>query len=215
MAFPDIYQSSRSNGVIVLENKLNSTPVIKEKTAFYMNQMLQNVVTNGTGVNARLSNMPAAGKTGTTDDDYDRWFAGYTSYYTAVVWYGFDQNKTIVTKSGTSPAVPLWKAVMEKIHNLEPGSSSPSGTLVKASYCSIPESSRSRMPRRHRGSRVATGTFFNGVPTGDVDYIISTRRQGSSRHLVSAEGSNASRCSTSTGGSHIGVKRAQVYHSGL
>jgi penicillin-binding protein 1A len=193
--FPNrgVYNHSRtytkvvdSNGVIVLENKLNSTPVIKEKTAFYMNQMLQNVVTNGTGINARLSNMPSAGKTGTTDDDYDRWYAGYTSYYTAVVWYGFDQNKTIVTKSGTSPAVPLWKAVMEKIHeNLEPREFfTPSGTLVKASYCL--DSGKAAGPACRadiRGSRVATGTFFNeDVPTEVCDvhkyvYIDSETRQ--------------------------------------
>ncbi|MGI6577673.1 MAG: PBP1A family penicillin-binding protein [Eubacteriales bacterium] len=176
--FPNrgIYNKSRtytkvldSNGQVVLDNSLTSTPVIKEKTAFYMNQMLQNVVTNGTGVNARLSNMPAAGKTGTTDDDYDRWFAGYTPYYTCVVWYGFDENKTIVPVSGTSPAVPLWKAVMEKIHeNLEPTEFfTPSGTLVKASYCkdsglAPTEACRSDI----RGSRVATGTFFaEDVPT--------------------------------------------------
>jgi len=171
--FPNrgVYNHSRtytkvvdSNGTTVLENSLNSTPVIKEKTAYYMNLMLQNVVTNGTGVNARLKNMPSAGKTGTTDDDYDRWYAGYTPYYTAVVWYGFDENKTIVTKSGTSPAVPLWQAVMAKIHeNLETKEFfTPSGTLVKASYCL--DSGKAPGPACRediRGSRVATGTFFS------------------------------------------------------
>jgi len=171
--FPNrgVYNHSRtytkvvdSNGVTVLENPLNSTPVIKEKTAYYMNLMLQNVVTNGTGINARLKNMPSAGKTGTTDDDYDRWYAGYTPYYTAVVWYGFDENKTIVTKSGTSPAVPLWQAVMSKIHeNLEAREFfTPSGTLVKASYCL--DSGMAPGPACRddiRGSRVATGTFFS------------------------------------------------------
>jgi|LSQX01.1.fsa_nt_gb penicillin-binding protein 1A len=159
-----------SDGQMVLENTLAGTPVIKEKTAFYMNQMLQYVVTNGTGINARLPNMPSGGKTGTTDDDFDRWYAGYTPYYTCIVWYGFDVNKTIVPVSGTSPAVPLWKAVMEKVHeNLEPVEFfQPSGTVVKASYCRdsglVPtDACRNDI----RGSRVSTGTFLaEDVPTG-------------------------------------------------
>ena len=50
-----------------------------------MNSMLQNVVTSGTGTSARLSGMTAAGKTGTTTDDYDRWFVGYTPYYLSLI----------------------------------------------------------------------------------------------------------------------------------
>ena len=171
--FPNkgIYNKSRtytkvedSSGKVVLDNQQSSTPVIKEKTAYYMNVLLQNVVTNGTGINARLENMPAAGKTGTTDDDYDRWFAGYTPYYTCVVWYGFDVNQTIVTKSGSSPAVPLWKAVMAKINADLPKKDffTPSGTLVKASYCRDSGDAPTEACRNDiRGSRVATGTFFS------------------------------------------------------
>lgn len=170
--FPNrgIYSESRtytkvvdSNGLTVLEKPQNSVPVLKEKTAYYMNALLQNVVTNGTGSNARLKNMPSAGKTGTTDDDYDRWYAGYTPYYVGIVWYGFDENKTIVTASGTSPAVPLWKAVMDKIHaQLEPKEFfTPSGTLVHASYCLDSGLAPTEACRNDiRGSRVATGTFF-------------------------------------------------------
>lgn len=197
--FPNrgIYNKSRtytkvldSNGKLVLENSLVSTPVVKEKTAFYMNLMLQNVVTNGTGVNARLSNMPAAGKTGTTDDDYDRWFAGYTPYYTCVVWYGFDENRTIVPVSGTSPAVPLWKEVMEKIHaDLEPADFfTPSGTLVKASYCRDSGLAPTEACRNDiRGSRVATGTFFaEDVPTAPCNVHKYVTIDSESQQLANA-----------------------------
>ncbi len=169
-----IYTKSRtftqildSSGNVVIDNSAEQVAVIKEKTAYYMNVLLQNVVTRGTGINARLDNMPSAGKTGTTNDDYDRWYVGYTPYYTCTVWYGFDTNQTI--QSATSPAVPLWKAVMSRIHEgLEPKSFfEPSTELVSASYCldsgMIPsEACRSDI----RGSRVATGSFYpEDVPT--------------------------------------------------
>lgn len=61
--------------------------------------------------------MSVAGKTGTTSDDNDRWFAGYTPYYTAVVWCGYDQPETIyLTNNYTNPSARLWHAVMEPLH---------------------------------------------------------------------------------------------------
>ena len=59
-------------------------------TAWYITDMLQNTVSYGSGTAAALENMPVAGKTGTTTSDFDRWFAGYTPYYTGVVWCGYD-----------------------------------------------------------------------------------------------------------------------------
>ena len=61
-----------------------------------------------------------AAKTGTTDEDYDRWLCGFTPYYTAATWYGYDYNET-VRYGVTNPAGLLWDGVMEKIHQgLEP-----------------------------------------------------------------------------------------------
>lgn len=154
-----------ANGRVILEHGDEGTAVIAESTAFYMNNMLQNVVTSGTGIYARLSNMPAAGKTGTTDDDYDRWFVGYTPYYSCAVWYGFDYNHQIKTVSGTSPAVPLWKAVMEKIHeNLETKDffTPETGDIVKVGFCRDSGLLATDACRADsRGSRVLTGTFYS------------------------------------------------------
>jgi penicillin-binding protein 1A len=74
--------------------------------------MLQTVVTQGTGTSAAIDGMSVAGKTGTTDDDYDRWFVGYTPYYTAAVWTGYDRSSRIT--SGFNPATVLWQEVMSK-----------------------------------------------------------------------------------------------------
>lgn len=154
-----------SSGNIILEHSDEGTAVISERTAFYMNNMLQNVITHGTGVYARLENsMPAGGKTGTTDDDYDRWFVGYTPYYSCAVWYGFDYNHQIKTVSNTSPAVPLWKAVMDKLHeNLEKKEffTPENEEIVKVGYCRDSGLLASDACRADtRGSRVLTGTFY-------------------------------------------------------
>ncbi len=178
-----------SNGEVILENGDEGAAVLKESTAFYMNNLLTNVMVNGTGVNARLSNIVSAGKTGTTDDDYDRWFVGYTPYYSCAVWYGFDYNHTIKTVTNTSPAVPLWKAVMEKLHeNLEKKEffTPENEEIVKISYCRDSGMLASDACRADvRGSRVLTGTFISS----DVPHEVCTMHQyvricGESGHLA-------------------------------
>ena len=103
-----------SNGETVFENNASPTPAITEKTAYWMTDILQDAVKNGTGRGARLSSMPCAGKTGTTTDAKDRWFVGYTPYYVGAVWTGFSHPAKI-NISG-NPAANVWKQVMESIH---------------------------------------------------------------------------------------------------
>ena len=100
---------------VILENESESHVAMKETTAYLMTQMLQNAVNAGTGTQAKFSGMPIAGKTGTTSDNYDRYFAGYTPYYSAAVWTGYKYNAKI-SYSGGNPAITMWKKVMEKIH---------------------------------------------------------------------------------------------------
>ena len=88
---------------------------MSEATPATMLDCLQSVVNVGTGTPARLPNMPVGGKTGTTDDDIDRWFVGVTPYYTAAVWVGYDVQQTI-TGYAVNPAAALWKAVMSEAH---------------------------------------------------------------------------------------------------
>ena len=76
--------------------------------------MLFNAVNAGTGTEARLSNMPVAGKTGTTTADCDRWFVGFTPYYVAAVWTGYDTPEKISCYG--NPAAQIWRSVMAPIH---------------------------------------------------------------------------------------------------
>ena len=79
-----------------------------------MTDLLRNAVNSGTGTGARLANMPAAGKTGTTSSNKDRWFVGYTPYYVGAVWTGYSRPARI--RVSGNPAANIWKQVMALIH---------------------------------------------------------------------------------------------------
>ncbi len=103
------------DGKVILENKADSQEVMKPVAANTILSCLRSVTSAGTGTPANFSSMPLGGKTGTTDDDKDRWFMGFSPYYTAGVWVGYDQPKQI-TGYGTNPAIVLWKEVMKEAH---------------------------------------------------------------------------------------------------
>ena len=103
-----------SAGNVVLENPARTIVAFKANTAWNMTDMLYNAVNAGTGTEARLSNMPVAGKTGTTTANRDRYFVGYTPYYVAAVWTGYDTPE-YMNFSG-NPAAQIWKLIMAPIH---------------------------------------------------------------------------------------------------
>lgn len=95
--------------------------IYKQNAARMMTDMLTGVLTNGTGKGLALSDMPSAGKTGTTNDQKDGWFAGYTRYYTTSVWVGYDMPRKMDKLMGSTYPGTIWKNFMESIHeNLEP-----------------------------------------------------------------------------------------------
>lgn len=152
-----------SNGETVLDNRPQTTVAIQEKNAWYMNTCLQNVVRSGTGSRAKLANgQPAAGKTGTTTDDYDRWFVGYTPYYCGGAWFGFDDPKKIALAESTNPALAMWKLVMDRLHeDLETKDFFTLENTKKASYCldsGMAPSENCKLDPR--GNRVASGVFY-------------------------------------------------------
>ena len=103
-----------SDGNVVLENEAESSVAMKDTTAALMNSLLQEVVNGGTGYEGRISGMHVAGKTGTTNNDQDRYFVGYTPYYSCAVWVGYVHNQRIVASG--NPAASMWQKVMSRIH---------------------------------------------------------------------------------------------------
>lgn len=105
-----------SEGNELLSNSVSAEIAMSESTAYIMSMMLREVVTSGTGGGAQLpSGIFTAGKTGTTSNNNDRWFVGYTPYYTAAVWYGYDSPQSI--KASGNPCISVWKKVMTEIHS--------------------------------------------------------------------------------------------------
>lgn len=106
---------------IVLETTGEEKEVYKPNAARMMTDMLVSVIQSGTGRGLDLGNMPCAGKTGTTNDNKDGWFVGYTDYFTTSVWVGYDMPKELPGLSGASYPGSIWKSFMEQLHfGLEP-----------------------------------------------------------------------------------------------
>ena len=125
------------DGNIILDNTISETrQVFKETTAYLLTSAMEDTLIRGTGTAARFSGMSMAGKTGTASDDLDVWFAGYTPYYTATTWTGYDDNNTKLSGAGLSLSKTMWKKVMSAIHeNLPSKSFETPPNIVQATVC--------------------------------------------------------------------------------
>ena len=129
-----VKQIRTSSGALLYEAKPETRTVATPQQAYLMKSMLQDVVSKGTGARARMSNQAVAGKTGTTNDDKDIWFVGFTPYYTGAVWIGEDLPRSLNTTSDIPTA--LWGKIMNKAHSNLPSKSftMPSG-IVGLAIC--------------------------------------------------------------------------------
>ncbi len=103
------------DGNVLLENEILTRQVIKPTTAWLLTSAMQDVVKKGTGAKVNFGGMDIAGKTGTTSNNVDVWFAGYTPYYTAAAWAGYDNN-VHMNSNETAIAKNLWRQCMSRIH---------------------------------------------------------------------------------------------------
>ena len=145
-----------------------------------MTRILQNVVSHGTAAGITLDQkINLAGKTGSTNDDKDRYFAGFSPYYVAACWFGYDTPKYL-GKFYSNPAMIAWEKVMEKIHQkyfdaakngIEPLKTFDYSNLVQVAVCTdsglIPGPN---CEKDLRGSRISYGWFVKGnEPTDTCD----------------------------------------------
>ncbi len=89
--------------------------VLKERTAWLLTSAMEDVLTSGTGRSADFGSTMTAGKTGTTSDENDVWFCGYTPSYTATVWVGYDNNEDLTTSEEQGLAKTIWREVMQEL----------------------------------------------------------------------------------------------------
>ena len=125
-------------GNVLIDNTPEETEVIKESTAWLLTNAMEDVVKYGTATNCQLSNMPVAGKTGTTDTYNDLWFVGYTPYYCCAVWSGYDNNEKIPSDyMSRNFHKLLWQKVMSRLHeDLDYKDFEQPPTVEKESVCS-------------------------------------------------------------------------------
>jgi len=135
--------------------------------------MLRSAVTSGTGSRAKLdsgnSQIPVAGKTGTTSDRKDAWFVGYTPYYVASVWIGYDMPEAL--SDGSTTAAILWQKVMSRIHEgYSPKDFERPEGLVSANICT----KSGKLAGEYcgldpRGSTVRSELFIKGTEPQSTD----------------------------------------------
>jgi penicillin-binding protein 1A len=126
-----------SDGNVILEPNQKSERVMSEQNAYIEKNILTAPVTgaNGTATYCAISGMDVAAKTGTTNNDYDRWLCGFTPYYTAATWFGYEYSSKV--KSSGNPAGKIWDAVMTEIHKgLEGKRFEEPEDIVLAAICS-------------------------------------------------------------------------------
>lgn len=157
------------DGNTVLETSQATRTVMSRATAYVVKEILTQPVKSGTATYCSISNMSVAAKTGTTDDNFDRWLCGFTPYYAAATWYGYDYNLE-VKWSGTNPAGLLWSRIMRPIHSGLASkyfsSTRPEG-VVTAKVCKCSGLlATEECEQDPRGSQVYTEYFVKGtVPT--------------------------------------------------
>lgn len=157
-----------NDGRILLEKKSESEIVMTEQTAYLVRELMQAAAKQTYGSSAKINNgaVPVAGKTGTTSDDYDRWFIGITPHYIGGVWFGYSEP-TRLRGLSKNPALGLWGVAMKKIlaaKKLNSGSFNTPSNIVQAQFCI--DSGMAPGPYCNldpRGNRIKTAAFVSGT----------------------------------------------------
>ena len=163
------YKVTDVNGNIILENEYHGEVVISEDNAIIMTKMLQNVLSNGTAKSITLQKkVDCAGKTGTTQDNCDRWYIGYTPYYVGGIWYGYEYPKPL-SASTNKICIETWDKIMTKLHQKYISEQSlksfgMSENIVTAEYCKDSgELICEACEKDPRGERTEIGYFIKGT----------------------------------------------------
>ena len=191
------YKVTDANGNIILENEYHGEAVISEENSIIMTKMLQNVLANGTAKSITLQKkLECAGKTGTTQDNCDRWYIGYTPYYVGGVWYGYEYPKPL-SASTNKICIETWDKIMTKLHQKYINSESVnkfnnSENILKAEYCKDSGNLLCEACERDpRGDRGEVGYFVKGTePKKKCKAHVLVRYDESEKCIASNECNN-------------------------
>lgn len=163
--------SNSANESLYKRRALTPARVYAASYAQQMNSMLSDVIESGTGRGAKLGNRPAGGKTGTTQDYRDAWFAGFTEQYTTGVWMGNDDNSSMSKVTGGLLPVDAWKAFMVKAHKgikiqpLSTPQNTESDARRKRMAVFYKDLSEALIQERNLAAGITTGPRASAAPT--------------------------------------------------
>jgi len=215
------------DGNIIIENVPQRTQVFSEQTVYIMDSMLQDVVKKGTaypygivkyqGSDGKTVTIPSAGKTGTTDKNTDKWFAGFTPYYVGVTWYGYDKLVPL-EQDERFGALEIWNVVMNKIHaGLEPKEffdTTPPNIVTRSICIDSGKIATDLCKQDPRGSRVINEYFIQGTEPAYSDTckvhvavkVCTESKDAWGRYLLANE-----YCPEGTVKEIVGIKRPVPY----
>lgn len=204
---PTFYtKAENSSGKIVIKSKQSKRRVMSEEVAFILQSILTEPVTGskGTANYCKISGIDVAAKTGTTNEEYDRWLCGFTPYYTAVTWFGFDLNETI-NFNRKNPSGQIWSSVMKTIHSNLPNKEFdiPKTGIETANICSetgllantncpsyyeyyVKGTAPTTYCNEHSGTKKSTTPTTQKVPTDSQEEPNSTIEEQSTNPTVPA-----------------------------
>lgn len=174
-----ISKITNSRGSIIVDNMGSEVRVYDENTAKTVTKMLEYGVNNGILTGAKLDNVIVAAKSGTTNDSKDGWLAGYSKYYTTVVWVGNDMPTTVEGLAGGTYPLNIWKEYMAVIHRgLQPWAfpTYENEDEIMQEWTTQPETTGDNRPRPTRPGYGGTGMdiddgdqFVTITGDGDID----------------------------------------------
>lgn len=157
---PRLYTTVKdASGKVILESKKESKQILSPQAAYIVYDMMKGPISYNAG-GAKFGSMPVAGKTGTTTDSKDLWFAGLTPHYSGAVWFGRDDNKMLPSGRSSSTAASIWGKIMSYANE---GLSTtdikrPSG-IVEVPICSVSGELATDLCKNAQGGEYTRGVY--------------------------------------------------------
>ncbi len=183
-----ILKITDEDGNVILDNTGNTSSsrvIYEENASNTMTNVLKGVLTSGTGRRYQISNAICAAKTGTTNNNYDSWFVGYSYYYTTSVWCGYDMPRSMADGTATTFAGTIWNTYMTYLHNDLPQIDIGSYVDTPGLESDIPDEERetdefgnfigdsTESPTDEHGNLIETGTSDGASGDGEEDTTIA------------------------------------------
>lgn len=166
---------TNNRGEVLLEKTPSPERVLDPKVAYLVKDLLRTSVAEGLASRARLPNHTAYGKTGTTSDNFDVWFVGFTPYYAGATWFGNDIN--IPLSHGSEFTADFWRRVMTEIHaDLEPKQFTMPDGIISVEVDRISGKLPTELTKEDPRNTIITDIFIRGFePTEEDDVHVKVR----------------------------------------